>query len=300
MKRYAIRILLVTIIAFVMFLATAEVCTYAATDDDMVGITYLDKNVYYSPAKGRYVYVVPDVDNAEISCTVADKMIVNGPVSVEFNPIYPVVLYKDGSEIDADWNNITEPGSYIVKIKDGVMKSNIFSFTIIGQYTNIDNYVLQDDCELVICTLNAEEQFNNTREIEFNEEGIYYVEYKNTKSKVSHFFMTEVDHTAPTLKLEGVVNGRAKGAVSLADAEADAELFITLNGQYYVPNGNLLGEVGDYYVRITDPAGNSNEYLFEIIVSLDMYTILFLIVMIGIIAGLLTYLMIGRKKMKVR
>ena len=300
MKRLTKYFVLAFALTFIFSLA-AGVQKAHADEDDLADRVYIDKNAYYSKDKDLYVYIVPEVDNAEISCTVADKMIVNGPVRVSFNLIYPVIMYKDGYIITPDdWENITEPGNYIVKIIGGGMNYNIISFTIVGDYTNLTRYVLPNNCEMVLCMLDDEEISTDFGVVDFTKEGRYYVEYSNTKSLQNHDFTTCVDHTAPLLRLDGVVDGIAKRAVSLADANPEDELIITLDGATYIPSGSSLGEVGNYYIRVTDPAGNSTEYNFKIVVSFDVYTILFLVVFTILVAVLITYLMIGRKTIKVR
>lgn len=275
-------------------------CVSAASDAELADRVYLSGGNYFDKETEMYVYVVEEAASAEVSCSVADGMLVNGPVRIGYNPIFPIMLYKDGSEVTPDWNRITDPGTYLVKIMSNGSPYNVLGFTIVGEYTSLTQYSLPDGCSVSLCTLNEKEIVTDIDVVALDQEGVYHVEYRNSFSKMTHSFTTCVDHTAPTLTLEGVVDGRAKGAVSIGDVDSQDEIFVTLDGKHIVPEDSKLRTIGKYYIRVTDPAGNSTEYEFEIVVSLDFYTILFLIAFAILIVGLVVYLMIGRRKMKVR
>lgn len=300
MKKFSFQIAVIIMLALLFTAGISADRTSAATDEQLASRVYINENLYFEKDTNRYVYIVTDVDNAEIGCTVADKMIVNGPVSISFSPIYTVSLIKNGQEVDTALDNITEPGTYIVRLLGNGTVNNVLTFTIVGQNTNLTQYVLPADCEMIYCTLNQKEIPYDQGSINFKDEGIYYVEYRNTMSKQNHSFVTMVDHTSPELTFSGVTDGKAKGAVVINGIEDGDDIFVTLDGTYYEPNGNVLNTVGKYFVRATDSAGNTSEYYFDIVVALDVYTVLFLILFIILIAGLLVYLMIGRRKMKVR
>ena len=60
-----------------------------------------------------------------------------------------------------------------------------------------------------------------------------------------------------------------------------------------------LTRSGKYTVTITDPAGNSSVYNFIIMVYFNGGSIIFLILIVVVIVGIIAYVLISRKRLRV-
>jgi hypothetical protein len=132
-----------------------------------------------------------------------------------------------------------------------------------------------------------------------NEDGFYRVQYECARNGMSYTLQTTVDHTPPTLALENVVNGLARGPVDISDLEEGCKIGITLNGGD-MSYRNELTLSGDYEIILQDPAGNLTNYAFSILVYFDVNSLVFFGLVVLLIAGTGVYLYMERKNMRVR
>lgn len=290
MKKLFIPILL-------LFVAMALPARVYAGEEDRV---FLRTNVYYDKADGMFTYVMEDVGGAEIKTNVVDGMMTNGPVSISCNIAFTLLLYRNGVQVDnPDMSNITEPGAYVLQIQGTGNSYMVMKFTIVGRFSSVENYRLPAGFAISRVYMNDEDLELSGGEVEFSTEGYYIVESVCINTGEEYSVTINTDFTKPVLALEGVVDGVARGVVDLRDAEQGSTLYVERDG-VYIGSPLELTQTGKYYVKITDMAGNFSEYYFDIIVHLDVITVLFIVVFFVLIGALGVYLLMSRRKMKVR
>lgn len=106
-----------------------------------------------------------------------------------------------------------------------------------------------------------------------------------------------MDATAPAATLTGVESGGStKGGVTLSDLTEKATVEVYKDGEKIEYElGSELTEVGQYRVVLTDELGNSTEYTFEILYSVNGAAIALIIIGILIIAGIIVGIVLGKR-----
>lgn len=96
-----------------------------------------------------------------------------------------------------------------------------------------------------------------------------------------------MDTTAPTLKLEGVEDkGITKNGVTLSDLSEKAMVEVYRNDEIVEYTfGEMLTEAGEYRVVVTDEAGNTTAYAFEIQEGNGWIVIAVVVLVVVLIAG---------------
>ena len=290
------------IISMILIAAMLAVMPAGKTKADDVGnITYLSSNVYYDYDTKTYAHIAEGISNAVVYSNVTDGMYTNEPVSLSVGVAFKLSVFRDGMDIsDEDLSNLTTPGTYNVRLYSVDVPIQIMKFTIVGPTTDITDFRMPEGFVLSAVYHNDENIIEGNSGIKLTEEGEYIIEYACISNDMIYTFAANVDTTAPTLKLEAVKDGVAKGPVSLEDCEAGAKLTIMQDGVNYTPEGLKLTQTGHYLVRITDAAGNYTDYEFDIIAHLDAISIIFLILFFLMIAALIVYMVTQRRKMRVR
>lgn len=108
-----------------------------------------------------------------------------------------------------------------------------------------------------------------------------------------------LDTTAPALKLTGVdTNGTTKGVVKLSELSEEAKLTVYLNGtEISYRLGENLTALGTYLVVVTDLAGNTAEYNFEILYSYNAGSIVVIaLAIVGAVGGVVAVIFMRRRK----
>ena len=130
-------------------------------------------------------------------------------------------------------------------------------------------------------------------------EGRYYISYKCIKTDIAYELRTTVDSTVPQLTLDGVKGAIAKGPVTILSAEQGNYVRVVLDNKE-IPYKEKLTKSGSYKITVWDVAGNTNTYQFKILVYLDTNSFVVFGLIAGIILALVLYLMIVRKRIRVR
>jgi hypothetical protein len=125
------------------------------------------------------------------------------------------------------------------------------------------------------------------------------VQYECARNGLSYNLQTIIDHTPPTLALENVVNGLARGPVDISDLEEGCKIGITLNGGKMSYREELTLS-GDYKIILQDEAGNLTDYEFSILVYFDLSSWIFFAMVMLAVVGTGVYLYLERKRMRVR
>jgi hypothetical protein len=240
-----------------------------------------------------------------------DGMVVNEPVSIGASQGLDLRLHRDGNVVeDVDLAMIEEPGRYVLEARIvGDQYVRVLSFIVVGGTTNLVNsypmpsgFVITNVEKSVRDEtgewVTAQPQWDRSK-VDMNEDGFYRVQYECARNGMSYTLQTTVDHTPPTLALENVVNGLARGPVDISDLEEGCKIGITLNGGD-MSYRNELTLSGDYEIILQDPAGNLTNYAFSILVYFDVNSLVFFGLVVLLIAGTGVYLYMERKNMRVR
>lgn len=257
-------------------------------------------NILYDPDEHRFVFDMSNVGAGEVKCNISDGVLTNGPVRLESDVITILEVYKDGEKLDSsDLSEITEPGSYVVNAFINGQTIRVMGFTLIEQYTSMESYQLPKNYVVESLTYNGEAIECDPYVVYFDYEGDYVLTLCCGVSHTLYDIFLTIDKTPPVLALSNVKDGVAKGAVSLADREEGSELYIEYNNTEIIPVEELTA-TGSYFVVNTDAAGNRVEYKFDIVVAVNASTVWFIVIFVLIAAGITVYLLMSRKKMRIR
>ena len=251
----------------------------------------------YDTKQKKFVY---RMNSQEIFTNLPDGIVTTGTFSAEVPGGMAARLFRDGVELpDADLSAVTEPGKYILMF--GNNSSDSMKFTILSDVTGVvREYVLPTGFTLTSVTYNGEPvEQASTYIADLSGEGRYEIRYGCAKADLSYALNVTVDHTAPTLKLEAVQDGYAAGPVDISDLEQNTRISILLNGE---PLGysKELTKSGTYQITLQDAAGNITTYHFVIRVYFNFNTFVFLFILVGVLAALTVYLVLSRKKLRIR
>lgn len=271
----------------------------------------ISDHMFYDRTVRAYIYSVPGAALAEVEATVADGMVVNDPVRIEADKGVDLRIYRNGTLLEnPNLANINEVGQYAVETKNlNDQYARLFSFTIVGAYTGlINSYSMPTGFQITNVEMKVRGEDGgwveapaqwDRNQVSLTTEGSYKIEYQCPRTGMTYKLQTVIDHTAPVLALENVVNGLADGPVSLADLENGCSIYVQLNGGA-ISYTQELTRSGDYVIILTDDAGNSTIYEFTILVYFDSNSWLFFGLLVAVLAGAGIYLHIERKRLRVR
>jgi len=257
---------------------------------------------YYDVSNDRYVYRFGSLESESVYCNIANGMYTNDPVSINFGNGIRYDFYRNGKEVEkVDLTNMTEPGNYVFRLTSLDNKSlGTFSFRITDTYTNTALYQIPEYFTVVEAICDGKAQLESSNQVSMESEGVYLIVIQNNLNQKTYSYQAIVDHTAPTLKLEAVSETMmAKSAVDISDLEAGVDLKIYWNDELISKTGQLTTP-GKYTLILTDPAGNMTTYQFIIYLYFTV-TSTVIIGFIGLaILGLIVYLIVSRKSIRVR
>lgn len=263
--------------------------------EDVVSI---GNSAYYDTERKLFLY---DTEIGTVECSVCDGMIVTDSVTVASANSSALIIYKDGERLSQSNTDLYEDsGYYVVQYNDndGITKS-ILSFTIIPSITGmIDEYDLPESFRATKITLDDNE-ITLTSDIDLKKEGEYHIVYELRQTQTTYTLDVTIDHTAPTLLLEAVNDGVAKGPVDISDVENGATIEILMDGKSYGYRDELT-ESGSYVITVSDAAGNENTYTFTIEVYLDNSAFAVIFIIIALLIGVVLYMIFERKRLRVR
>ena len=260
----------------------------------------LSNSLYYNFPADRYIYTVDA--GPEVRCSVADGMVTNGPVSVEFSSGASGRLYRNGEALtDQDLSMIEEPGSYTVSVNgNNGLSVQPFSFTVVNALTGVlDKYELPTGFVFTGATRDGDAIDYTADRVDLSEEGSYVLTYLCQSSCVAYSLEITVDHTPPTLALTAVEDGAAKGPVDISDLESGASIRVKLDGKELYQT-DLLTETGSYHIWVQDAAGNTTEYQFRILTYLNTSAVVFVTLAAALCVFLVIYIVYSRKKLRIR
>lgn len=255
--------------------------------------------VMYDSTQMMYVY---PTDEGEIYANVLDGMITEDAVKIQADSSISCTVYRESEVYEStnDDGSITEPGSYSVLTGKKGAQTRQFSFTIIGAHTNTPAvYDLPAACLATAATLDGENVLTDNRTIDLSEEGHYSISYQCVRNGLEYLLDFTIDRTAPKLTFSGVKKGKARVEVTIKGLEEGDTLTITEDGNK-ISSRTTLTQPGEYVVKVSDAAGNSNLYSFYILFYLNTGGISFGLILLAGIAAVGIYLYVSRKRLRVR
>lgn len=262
------------------------------------GLVYLADGMSYDAARGRYVYPLGD---GSFTCTAADGMVVTQPVSIEAGDT-AISVFRDGTEVAAEeYQSLATPGEYAVYAGAGESGRRVMTFTVVGRRTNlIYGYSVPEGFFIRDATWNGEETGFDRYFVSMEGEGDYVIEYRCPTANLTYILEVTIDRTPPELRVEGKLgdDGRIHSTVTFSAVGEGGTLGILKDGEPYRASTNTLTEPGEYSLTITDEAGNSMTYEFEIMLYLDSNSVLFILLVVGAVAAVIGLAIWKRKNFR--
>jgi len=261
----------------------------------------LSESVSYYPERDWYVYTFGSNANTTVTANIPNGLFTNEAVSIELGSDIQCVFCKDGIESDADMQEITAPGNYVLLLTD--LNGNdlgSFAFRITEKYTNTAAYRIPEDFYVYEVLRDGVAVDTGLNTVSMAEEGEYMIAIRNDRIDRTYCYTAVADHTAPTLALRELdEKNAAKSAVDISDLEEDTDIVITWNGET-VERSRTLSTPGRYVLLLTDAAGNITIYQFTIYMYLTVSGTVAIVILGALYLALMIYLIISRKNMRVR
>ncbi len=190
---------------------------------------------------------------------------------------------------------ITEVGDYTLTITDALGNKAEMSFTIVQSLVQKFEHNFDETPGFEKVLVNGEEKRLNYGTLELLEDGIYEVGV--VANGATYSFTVTVDTTAPTLKLEGVEDKRTtKNGVTLSDLSEKATVEVYRNDEKVEYTfGEMLTEAGEYRVVVTDEAGNTTAYTFEIQEGNGWIVIAVVVLVVVLLAGSVVLILLKKR-----
>ena len=234
--------------------------------------------------------------SVNFAADIYDNAIVNSMTFTANENLTVNVTKNDEAIAYAFGEVLTEPGNYVVTLTDELGNIETYSFTITDPLVQSFFHNFDDVLGLEKVSVNGEETRLNYGDLTLDKSGTY--EIAVTVNGKDYTFTVTVDSTAPAITLTGVENnGSTKGSVILSDLTENATVEIYKNGEKInYKLGDELTEDGQYRVVLTDELGNTSEYNFEILYSVNAGAVaLIVIVLLVAIGGIVTVIVMRKK-----
>lgn len=248
-----------------------------------------------------HAYLIP-ANGGMIQSSIPSGFVTTDSVKIQLQGGITGQLYLDGNEIANGTSfEATDVGGYVLSIPTiGSQSIEPMRFFIVSELNSgLNYYSLPDGFVFSEVLCDGDEAAYESNYLSLNQEGTYLIKVGCPSTGVSHTLTLRIDHTAPVLALANVVDGVADGPVDISDLEPGAAIRIELDGSVidYEPE---LTASGDYYIIVQDEAGNRREYNFTIATYFNGSAWIFLLLLAAVISGLVIYLVIARKKLRIR
>ena len=266
----------------------------------------LSATMYYDWESHDFAYPVPD-SLGEVHSNAADDMVLTTPVYINVTGEAPVTVYRNGSEYTGSLGRIDAVGGYTVSASVGGQTQRLMSFTLVGAGTNaIHTFVAPDGFYIREATRDGNPIYADRYSVSMETEGAYTVEYECVATDIVYKLETTIDRTPPALSFEGKTDsqGRIRSALKFSGLQDGDSLYLTRFGEWTAPtlNGDGTGEVtetGNYSMLVSDSAGNTVEYGFIILQYYNMESWIFFLLVFAVLAGVIIYIAVKRKRLKV-
>lgn len=179
-----------------------------------------------------------------------------------------------------------------------------FKFRIINKVcNNINIFNLPENYAFKSITFeeNNIENVKKMNSFKLEENGKYIFNIYDTKNPKKEF-STEIilDKNLPILKITGVTNGLSTyNSVEIDTYESDVTYTATCDGEAIKPYGGAFSESGLYVVTAKDEAGNTNEYTFRILYTMNLSSGTVIAIAVIVVISLIGYVVYLKKHMRV-
>lgn len=272
------------------------------TEEGKYSITITDE---YGNATTFTIVIDKSVD---FNSNISDGERTNGDVVINSNETATVIVTKDGKSYDYSLGEtITEEGTYLVKIYDAYGNEETLTFTIDksvdfdanvndGESTNKDVTIKANE-EVEITVKKDGEEYGYSLGDSFSEDGSYVVTIRDGLGNEETISFT-IDKTAPEVNLNGIEDGgKDNVTVTIDGMTEEGEIKVYKDGEEVSYElGQELSEYGKYEVVVTDKLGNTRTYSFELAYKMNGATIALIGVGILLIGGVLTLIILKKKR----
>lgn len=258
-------------------------------------------NTYFDESESKFLYYVDAAGTRAVRSSAADGMITDQAVSVKADPGVAIGVYRNGELVaDGASGTFRDPGEYVVMYLGGTVSERVLVFTVVPEVSNaVRAYSLPRGFEMTGVTLDGVPITYSGNGVTLEQEGAYDIRYRCVKTGIPYQLLVRTDYTAPTLSLEEVSGGVARGPVDISEAGQADVVNIYLNGEK-IARKDVLTQSGEYYIELADEAGNKTTYTFSILIYFDGSSWLFFLIVLLAAAGLVVYLLHARKHLRVR
>lgn len=264
------------------------------------GIVTITDNEKYNLETHMFLF---SVNGGTFGCSVADKMVTNSPVSIEREGEFNVAIYRNGTKLNGIPSTVSDAGNYTVITWDDNSESQLMTFQIVGSVTGtMDQYVLPEGFVASTVLVDGIEAPRSFGVIDMTEEGYYEIRYSCNATKITYDLAVSIDHIPPQITLQGLdKDNRARGPVTVQGLQKGDTVSATLDDEKVsMKDGNKFTESGQYTILVTDNAGNVTRKDFQILLYLNVKSVVFLIIFVVLVAGVFVALYITRKNLRVR
>jgi len=262
---------------------------------------YFTSGVTYNQDRELFTETFGNSGKGTVTSNVVNGMYTNKPVELSLSSDLTGILYRNGVETDQNFQDITLDGNYVLRLSD-VNGNDLgsFCFRITEKYTNTSAYKIPQGFSVFEVIRDGQVVETSSDRVSMDEEGEYLITIRNSEYNLLYSYNAIVDHTAPTLALADLnENNTAKSSVDISDLEPGVTMVITREGEL-ISNRQVLTVPGLYQIKLTDPAGNITMYQFIIYMYLTVSGTLALVILGSLYLGLMIYLIISRKNIRVR
>lgn len=218
-----------------------------------------------------------------------------------------------GNSYEYELRIIDTPSDVYYKLKDGDYNRTIdgIDYTLDNEVTlKVSDDLSLDYAMLIVKNTNGEQLsiLQNNQEYTITQTGKYIVQSINlfgySEEVVFDIIIdnTEIESTPPTAELIGVKNsGKTKGTVTLTNPSKPVTILAYKdNIQFDYAFGQVLSEVGQYTITLTDADGNTATYTFEIVYEVNAAGYIVIVLVILAVASILIVVISKRKLRKKR
>ncbi len=280
-----------------------EVNEGAAGDSQLVYM--ITEDYGFDSSSRMYVNYVRGDKNKYYFSSLPKGIITNGSISFQMGSRNQYALYRNGERVtDMDISNIVQEGAYVLEtFGQGSSDAERFEFTIVQTLTNsLEQFLIPEGFRFTEVDVNGEQAAAPSGTVyQMPSDGRYRFVFECGEIGMSYTVQVEKDTVAPMLEFMGLIDGIAKGPVTMLRRDEDAVVEILRDGlEISVPYSGVLEEYGDYVVSIRDKAGNFTEYRFTIRIYFTMMSMVVFLLLIMIAAGLLGYYRYVKTHLRVR
>lgn len=259
----------------------------------------------YDPQQQMYVNYVRGNKDKRYYSSIPPRMITNGSVSFQMGNRSQYNLYCNGEQVSNDLSNLSAEGAYVLEsFEQGGVDAERFEFTILQSCTNaLEEFTIPEGFRFTGISVNgAYAAVPRGTAYSMPSDGKYAFEFGCDEIGLFYHVDVRKDTVAPRLEISGLVDGVARGPVSMSvAAQEDTSIQVIKDGQEInTPYDLTLEDYGDYRVIISDRAGNSSEYSFTIQMYFTMTSLLVFLLLLLIAAGLLGYYRYVKTHLRIR